>query len=60
MLLIGTICTIVASGFVYHKLRQNRPLIVEELLWNVKYNLLAIKDLINTWIKSKRNKNGKC
>lgn len=59
MLLIGMICTVVASGFVYHKLRQNRPLIVEELLWNVKYNLLATKDIINTWIKGKKNKNGK-
>ncbi|XP_050582704.1 retinol dehydrogenase 12-like [Bombus affinis] len=57
MLLIGMICTVIASGFVYHKLRQNRPLIVEELLWNVKYNLLATKDIINTWIKGKKNKN---
>lgn len=55
MLLIGMICAIVASGFMYHNLRRNWPILVLDM----KYSLLAIKEVINDLMNSKKNKNGK-
>ncbi|KAF3429880.1 hypothetical protein E2986_09757 [Frieseomelitta varia] len=53
MLLIGMICAIVASGFMYHNLRRNWPIFVLDM----KYNLLAIKEVLNDLRSSKKNKN---
>ncbi|XP_017766379.1 PREDICTED: retinol dehydrogenase 12-like [Eufriesea mexicana] len=58
MLFIGSICAIIASCFMYRNLRQMPcPIVIEQFLYEVKYTLLAAKEIIYAWISTKYNEN---
>lgn len=57
MLFIGSLCAIIASGFIYRNFRESWPIAVEKFLCEVKYALLANKEMLYDWINAKMNKN---
>ncbi|XP_026675609.1 retinol dehydrogenase 12 isoform X2 [Ceratina calcarata] len=57
MLFVGSVCAIIASCIMYRNFRESWPLTVEKFLCEVKYALLAGKEILYDWINAKMNKN---
>ncbi|CAK9825962.1 Dehydrogenase/reductase SDR family member on chromosome X [Anthophora retusa] len=57
MLFVGSICAIIASGFVYRNFRESLSFIIDRFLCEIKYTLLAVKEITYDWIYMKSNKN---
>ncbi|KZC04431.1 PREDICTED: retinol dehydrogenase 12-like [Dufourea novaeangliae] len=57
MLFIGSVCAIIASVLAYRKPKESWPLIVIHMICEMKFGLLAAKEILNDWINAKYNKN---
>ncbi|CAK9819433.1 Retinol dehydrogenase 12 [Anthophora plagiata] len=57
MFFIGSICAIIASGFVYHNFRECCSFMIDKFLCEIKYMLLGVKETMYDWIYMKNNKN---
>ncbi|XP_076676398.1 retinol dehydrogenase 12 [Andrena cerasifolii] len=58
MLFIGSICALIAGAIMYRLARRESwPFVVEQILCEVKYTVVAVTDLIFDWVHAKNNKN---
>lgn len=57
MMLIGTICLILASVLAYRKPKESWPLYLLRLFYHVKYVYLGFKETAVDWANAKHNKN---
>ncbi|KOC67024.1 Retinol dehydrogenase 12 [Habropoda laboriosa] len=57
MLFIGSVCAIIASGFVYRNFRESCSLMIDRVLCDTKFTLIAIRETIYDLINVKNNKN---
>lgn len=57
MLVVGSICTMIASALMFRTFRRGWPLAIETLFWEIKYSLLAVHYIVHDWLNAKNNKN---